>query len=100
MNPDVETLLNRYEYLFTEERFFEAHEVAEEIWIANGRQRPSVWLGLVQIAVSYEHKKRGNDYGARKLNERARLNLEFCNNQPVESGSVQKRAIHLMQSVI
>lgn len=48
--------------------FFECHEVLEEYW----KQDPSsplkgIWHGLIQVAVSQYHERRGNTNGAIKM---------------------------------
>lgn len=48
--------------------YFECHEVLEEYWKEKTDQsRDSVWVGLIQLAVSLYHHRRGNLAGAKKL---------------------------------
>lgn len=52
--------------LFREERWFEAHEVLEVVWRETPRGPERELLqGLIQLAVSLEHWRRGNPRGAR-----------------------------------
>lgn len=51
--------------------FFECHEVLEEHWKESGKERNSIWVGLIQVAVSLYHYRRGNIQGAVKLMTRA-----------------------------
>jgi hypothetical protein len=71
--PDFETALR----LFNRARFFDAHEVLEDLW----RDLPKSSLakkhlqGLVQVAVAFHHESRGNLRGAKSVLERALRNL-------------------------
>ena len=61
--------------LFNEQRYFEAHEVWEDLWKrAEGRDK-LFYQGLIQCAVSLEHMKRGNASGARSLFRRCQKRL-------------------------
>ncbi|WP_164525568.1 DUF309 domain-containing protein [Siminovitchia acidinfaciens] len=51
--------------------FFECHEVLEEHWKQHGMERNSVWVGLIQIAVSLYHYRRENKTGALKMMDKA-----------------------------
>jgi predicted metal-dependent hydrolase len=63
--------------LFNCARYFEAHEVLEDIWRAVGWEQPARrhWQGLVQLAVAFHHQSTGNFVGARSVLERALRNL-------------------------
>lgn len=62
--PYIEYLI----YFHVERDFFECHEVLEEYWksVPNSPLRQA-WHGLIQIAVSQYHHRRGNIVGARKM---------------------------------
>ncbi|NJP38139.1 DUF309 domain-containing protein [Alkalicoccus luteus] len=45
--------------------FFECHEILEEYWIENNREK--TWLLLIQLAVALYHQRRGNIRGSLKL---------------------------------
>lgn len=48
--------------------YFECHEILEEYWKGlPAASRDSVWVGLIQIAVSLYHQRRGNFPGAAKM---------------------------------
>jgi predicted metal-dependent hydrolase len=48
--------------------YFECHELLEEHWkIDAPSERKSIWAGLIQIAVSLYHQRRGNDNGALRM---------------------------------
>jgi uncharacterized protein len=51
--------------------YFECHEVLEEHWKKSGMERSSIWVGLIQVAASLYHYRRGNMRGAVKLLTRA-----------------------------
>lgn len=64
-------LLRRGLALFNEEKFFEAHEVWEELWhVEQGRDRTFV-QGLIQVAGHFVHINKGNWSGALSLAEAA-----------------------------
>ncbi|MEJ8544492.1 DUF309 domain-containing protein [Brevibacillus borstelensis] len=59
------------EYLIqfhAERDYFECHEILEEYWKESPPgERKAVWVGLIQIAVSLYHQRRGNFAGAVKM---------------------------------
>lgn len=62
--------------LFNEHKFFEAHEVLEDVWRDAPEPERKFLQGLVQVAVALVHHSRGNRVGCRSVLERARRNLE------------------------
>ena len=57
-------------------RFWDAHEVLEDLWQeVNGRDR-EFYQGLIQAAASLHHLSEGNMHGAEKLARTAREKLE------------------------
>jgi predicted metal-dependent hydrolase len=62
---------------FNRGRFFDAHEILEEVWqgLADGIPSRSHLQGLVQLAVAFHHESRGNLRGARSVLDRALRNL-------------------------
>jgi predicted metal-dependent hydrolase len=69
--------VNRGVHLFTRAHFFDAHEVLEDVWRSQPRDRPSRrhLQGMVQLAVAFHHESTGNHVGARSVLERAMRNL-------------------------
>lgn len=68
-------LLKQGQYLFNDEKFFEAHEAWEELWhIESGRDRLFV-QGLIQVAGHLVHVQKKNWSGARSLATAAREKL-------------------------
>jgi uncharacterized protein len=64
--------------LFNGAKFFEAHEILEEVWRAAPQAEKKPLQGLIQIAVAMHHCNRGNRAGARSLLKRAAGNLTGC----------------------
>ncbi|MBA2173819.1 DUF309 domain-containing protein [Halobacillus locisalis] len=57
--------------------YFECHEVLEEYWKDNDlKNRESVWVFLIQVAVGFYHHRRGNFRGAEKLMKRSQVYVE------------------------
>jgi uncharacterized protein len=57
--------------LWGEERFFEAHEVLEDVWNAAEEADRLFWQGVIQVAVACCHHQRGNVRGCVALFHRA-----------------------------
>jgi predicted metal-dependent hydrolase len=52
--------------------YFECHEILEDYWKRNDPgNKQSVWVGLIQLAVSCYHHRRNNFTGAKKTLEKA-----------------------------
>jgi hypothetical protein len=63
----VSTTLRHGISLFNRGRFFDAHEVLEEIWRPARGGRRRFLQALIQVAVGFHHHSRGNLAGARSL---------------------------------
>lgn len=61
--------------LFNEGKFFDAHEVLEDVWRAAPAEQKQFLQGLIQLAVALHHHSRGNTIGALSLLKRAARNL-------------------------
>ncbi len=63
--------------LFNRRRFFDAHEVWEDVWrdIPRERTERRHTQGLIQIAVAFHHWTTGNVIGARSVLARSLRNL-------------------------
>ena len=79
--------------LWAEERYFEAHEVLEELWVNCGRPRGGWLQAGILAAVAMEHCKRGNQAGARRLLTRA-CGMAAGGHAPEEDPEVVERALH------
>lgn len=62
--------------LFNAGRFFECHEVWEELWKRTGGPEKLFYQGLIQAAVALVHAERGNLRGAASTFRKARAKLE------------------------
>ncbi len=62
--------------LFNEAKFFEAHEVLEDVWRESPPAEKKFFQGLVQVAVAFHHHSTGNLVGMRSVLKRAMGNLE------------------------
>ena len=63
---------------FNAEKFFEAHEVWEEVWLAEADPEKTFLQGLIQVAAAFHHYKRGNSRGAESLLMAGILKLSRC----------------------
>jgi predicted metal-dependent hydrolase len=61
--------------LFNQGRYFDAHEVLEEVWRPCRGEERRFLQGLVQVAVALHHHSTGNLRGARSVLQRAQGNL-------------------------
>jgi predicted metal-dependent hydrolase len=61
--------------LFNRGKFFDAHEVLEDVWRAAPPEEKKIWQGLVQVAVALHHHSTGNRVGMRSVLVRAMNNL-------------------------
>jgi uncharacterized protein len=53
--------------LFNARKFFEAHEVWEELWLVEPEPEKTFLQGLIQLAAACHHHGRGNLRGAKSL---------------------------------
>jgi predicted metal-dependent hydrolase len=61
---------------FNRGEFFEQHETLEAEWLHERDPVRYLYQGILQIGVGFEHLRRGNPYGARRLWERGTGYLE------------------------
>jgi hypothetical protein len=61
--------------LFNEGRYFECHEVWEEVWLRSVGEEKLFLQGLIQAAVAILHAERGNLDGAASLYEKSLAKL-------------------------
>lgn len=77
--------------------YFECHELLEEHWKQeNDPVLKEIWHGLIQVAVSLYHERRGNFPGSRKMLEQAILHLTRAN--PGKAGLDQSRLLELLRA--
>ncbi len=53
--------------LFEKEKFFEAHEVLEDLWRETQGEKREFYHGLIQLAALLVHFQKGNLTGAKEL---------------------------------
>ncbi|KPC99353.1 hypothetical protein LR69_02339 [Geobacillus sp. BCO2] len=70
--------------------YFECHEILEEHWKQDGRNKG--WLVLIQMAVAFYHYRRGNTSGALRLIRRARALLDEAQEMIRRLGSMTRRS--------
>ncbi|HKQ05026.1 MAG TPA: DUF309 domain-containing protein [Blastocatellia bacterium] len=61
---------------FNAERYYEAHEIWEAIWLRSAGDTRLFYHMLIQAAVALYHHQRGNTHGVRTLYRRASEKLE------------------------
>lgn len=61
--------------LFNAADFFQAHEVWEEVWLAEAEPDRTFLQGLIQAAAAFHHYDRGNFSGAESLLASAAVKL-------------------------
>jgi len=78
--------------LFNQGRFFDAHEVLEDVWRRSSQENKKFFQGLVQVAVAFHHHSTGNLVGMRSVLRRALTNLELAplNFAAIDLGSLQR----------
>lgn len=54
-------------YLFNTQKFFEAHEALEAVWLKSEGRRKTLLHGLIQVAAAFHHHARGNSTGFQSL---------------------------------
>jgi predicted metal-dependent hydrolase len=62
--------------LFNTQRYFEAHEALEAVWLKATGDRKTFLHGLIQVAAGFHHHTRGNSAGFRSLLEKGNSKLE------------------------
>ncbi len=79
--------------LFNSQKYFEAHEALELVWL-NAKGNEKVFLhGLIQIAAAFHHHTRGNPAGFRSLLEKGLKKLESFgeDEEEIDLGGLRKQ---------
>jgi hypothetical protein len=63
--------------LFNQEKFFDAHEVLEDVWREAAEPERKFLQGLIQVAVAFHHHTRRNVVGCLSLLTRGGRNLSL-----------------------
>ena len=74
--PNSQALWDEGLAFFNAGRFFECHEVWEEVWKCAAGTEKLFFQGMIQAAVAILHAQRGNYRGARSVWEKARSKLD------------------------
>src|SRR5205809_990595 len=53
--------------LFNSQKFFEAHEALEEVWLKTEGRQKFILHGLIQVAAAFHHHTKGNLAGFHSL---------------------------------
>jgi hypothetical protein len=64
--------------LFNTQKFFEAHEALEAVWLKASGEQKTFLHGLIQIAAAFHHLTRDNMAGFQSLLEKGLTKLENC----------------------
>ncbi|SRR6266851_3491256 len=72
----VDSLFTHGIELFNQARFFEAHELWEQVWKAAEGEEKVLYQGLIQAAAALLHAQRGNYRGAVSTYVKAQPKLE------------------------
>jgi uncharacterized protein len=76
MGVDERAILKRGVALFNEGKYFECHEVWEELWKRKIGEERAALQGMIQAAVAILHAERGNYRGALSVYRKAIRNLD------------------------
>jgi predicted metal-dependent hydrolase len=68
--------------LFNEHDFYQGHDEWEEVWRRATGTRRRLLHGLIQVAVGYEHLRRGNPKGMRSLLRQGAAKIRFFTRRP------------------
>jgi len=74
---------------------FAAHEVLEARWKQCPEVERPLWQGLAQACVAATHAARGNEVGAHRITERARLTLADASPAVWEAIGIERAGIDL-----
>ena len=94
INYDVHDALFKYVELFNKERFWEAHEVLEEVWRLN---RDKGLQGLIMLAAAFVKLQENNPRAFTELMMRAK-DLIKNSNIPINKKSLLKRIDNALRS--
>jgi predicted metal-dependent hydrolase len=79
--------------LFNSKKYFETHEVLEEVWLKTKGEQKLFLHGLIQIAAAFHHQTRRNPAGFRSLLEKGLKKLEnFAEDEEgIDLGDLRKQ---------
>ena len=85
MNVDQHEAFRQGLEEFNAERFFEAHEAWEQVWLASAGTEKRFLQGIIQIAAAFHHYQRGNRRGACSL---LKAGLRRLRDLPADQGGI------------
>ena len=85
MNTALQESLRQGIEEFNSERFFEAHEAWEHVWLASAGAEKRHLQGIIQIAAAFHHYQRDNWKGTCSL---LKAGLERLGDAPVSHGGI------------
>jgi len=85
MNTGLHESLRQGIEEFNSERFFEAHEAWEQVWLASAGDEKRFLQGIIQIAAAFHHYQRDNWTGACSL---LKAGLERLRDAPSSHGGI------------
>lgn len=68
-------------HLFNSQRYFEAHEALEAVWLKATGDRRTLLHGLIQAAAAFHHYTRNNSEGFHSLLEKGHAKLASLGNE-------------------
>lgn len=79
--------------LFNSQKYFETHEILEEVWLKTEGEKKIFLHGLIQIAAAFHHHTRGNPAGFRSLLEKGLKKLESFgeDEEEIDLGGLRKQ---------
>lgn len=78
--------------------YFECHEILEEYWKEDrNKQKNSIWVGFILLAVANYHHRRNNFSGATKTLEKAITIFHFRKKEIKELGFIEDEFFNLLQ---
>ena len=87
--------------LFNRGRFFDCHEVLEEVWLELSGDRKKFLQGLIQLTVALHHLGNGNRVGAERLLDGAarKLALDSPERALIDVDALQSAVTPLLEQI-
>ncbi len=90
MSHDPQAGFEEGRRLFNQRRYFNAHEVWEDVWRAAHGERKRLLQGLIQVAVALHHYTQDNRRGAASLLARAEPKLDADHGLDVDVSALRR----------
>ncbi|WP_322421049.1 DUF309 domain-containing protein [Jeotgalibacillus haloalkalitolerans] len=80
--------------------YFECHEILEEYWKEHtDREKNSVWVGLIQLAVALYHHRRENFKGAATMLKQSKYKISAFTDEAANLGLNTEALLHLISEI-